>query len=177
MHNLLLFFGGIEGLPYSLHPFASQTKGQELRAGEPRPYGYHATQMAKFPTHKSNKSCIRRIFCFANFRPPQKGQFLYVYANEQEVQTENKKCVCTRATSRVHTAGGVSSDTLLQVVLTVNRGCDTRVEKDVQQTGEMYNYTSRLYIYAKQTARESRICVQLFFRTKIDENFSKGINN
>ena len=135
MHNLLLFFGGIEGLPYSLHPFASQTKGQELRAGEPRPYGYHATQMAKFPTHKGNKSCIRRIFCPAIFQTRQKGRFLYVYANEQEVQAENKKCVCTRATNRVHTVGGVSSGTLLQVVLTVNRGCDTRVGKSVTANG------------------------------------------
>jgi len=133
--------------------------------------------MVKFPTHKGNKSCIRRIFCPAIFQTRQKGRFLYVYANEQEVQAENKKCVCTRATSRVHTVGGVSSGTLLQVVLTVNRGCDTRVEKDVQQTGEMYNYTLRLYIYAKPTARESRICTQLFFRTKTDGNFSKGINN
>lgn len=30
----------------------------------------------------------------------------------------------------------------------------------------MYNYTIRLYKYAKPTARESRICAQLFFRTK-----------
>ena len=147
-----------------------------LRAG-PHPYGHHALWMAKIPTRKGNKSCIRGIFCPAIFQTRQKGQFLYVYANEQETQAENKKCVCTSAADRVHTVGGVSSDTLLQVVLTVNRGCDTRAEKNVQQTGEMYNYTSRLYIYAKQTARESRICTQLFFRTKIDENFNQGISN
>ena len=38
-------------------------------------------------------------------------------------KAESGKCVCTRAADRVLTLGRVSSDTLLQVVLTAVRGC------------------------------------------------------
>ena len=44
------------------------------------------------------------------------------------------------------------------------------------QTDKMYIYTIQLYIYAKLTARESRICARLFFRTKISENSTWVIN-
>ena len=44
------------------------------------------------------------------------------------------------------------------------------------QIDGMYNYTIRLYIYAKLTARESRICARLFFRAKISENSTWVIN-
>ena len=40
----------------------------------------------------------------------------------------------------------------------------------------MYNYTILLYKYAKLTARESYICTQLFFRTKIREIFKGWLN-
>ena len=52
----------------------------------------------------------------------------------------------------------------------------TRAGENVNVNGWMYIYTLRLYIYAKLTARESRICTQLFFRTKIRRNFEWSVS-
>ena len=41
------------------------------------------------------------------------GTFSHIYAMPEGWNTENGKGVCTRVASRVHTVGGVSSDTLL----------------------------------------------------------------
>ena len=76
----------------------------------------------------------------------------------------------------MHTVGGVSSDILLQSVHTPNRRCAHGQRGMCLQIDEMYNYTIRLYIYAKLTARESRICARLFFRMKISENSTWVIN-
>ena len=104
------------------------------------------------------------------------GAFLYIYAMPEGWNTENGKGVCTRVASRVHTVGGVSSDILLQSVHTPNRRCAHGQRGMCLQIDGMYNYTIRLYIYAKLTARESRICARLFFRTKISENSTWVIN-
>ena len=101
-----------------------------------------------------------------------RGTFLHIYTIPEGQKTGNGKCVCTRAADRVHTVGWVSSDTMLQVVLTVNRECAHGQEGMWLKTGEMHNYTITLYKYAKLTARESRIWARLFFWTKIDENFN-----
>ena len=100
-----------------------------------------------------------------------RGTFLHIYAMPEDRKAENGKCVCTRATNRVHTVGGVSSDTLLQVVHTPNRGCAHGREGMWVKTNEMYNYTIQLHKYAKLTVRESRIWVEVFFWTKISKNF------
>ena len=78
--------------------------------------------------------------------------FMHIYTMYKGQKARDGKGVCTRAANRVHTVGGVSSDTLLQVVLTVNRGCVHGREGMCMKTGEMYNYTIRLYKYAKLTA-------------------------
>ena len=41
------------------------------------------------------------------------GTFLYIYAMCKGRKSGNGKGMCTRAADRVHTVGGVSSDTLL----------------------------------------------------------------
>ena len=41
------------------------------------------------------------------------GGFMHIYTICKGQKTETGKCVCTRAADRVHTVGGVSSDTLL----------------------------------------------------------------
>ena len=105
------------------------------------------------------------------------GSFLHIYTNSQEEQIETWQTVCTPSIDRVHTIDRVSSDILLQVVLTTNRGCAHGQERMWLQTNKMYIYTIRLYKYAKLTARESRICTRLFFRTKIGENFEWWIND
>ena len=103
-----------------------------------------------------------------------RGGFMYIYTMYKGQKTETGKCVCTRATNRVHTVGEVSSDTLLQVVHTPNRGCAHGQMRMWLKTGEMHNYTIRLYKYAKLTARESCIWAQLFFWTKIGKIFKGG---
>ena len=62
-------------------------------------------------------------------------------------------------------------------MLTVNRGCAHGQMRMWLQTDEMYKHTIWLYIYAKLTARESRICTWLFFRMKIGENSTWVIND
>ena len=104
------------------------------------------------------------------------GRFLYIYTMYKGRKTGDGKGVCTRVASCVHTIGGVSSDILLQSVHTPNRRCAHGQRGMCLQTGEMYNYTIRLHKYAKLTARESRIWAQLFFWTKIGENFERRIN-
>ena len=104
------------------------------------------------------------------------GTFSHIYAMPEGRNTENGKGVCTRVASRVHTVGGVSSDILLQSVHTPNRRCAHGQRGMCLQIDGMYNYTIRLYIYAKLTARESRICARLFFRAKISENSTWVIN-
>jgi len=73
--------------------------------------------------------------CFIRRQRSVTGTFLYIYTMYKGQKTENLKGVCTRAASHVHTVGGVSSDTLLQVVLTPDRGCGTRVGKSVTANG------------------------------------------
>ena len=106
-----------------------------------------------------------------------RGGFLHIYAISEVWKVESKKCVCTRAADRVHTLGRVSSDTLLLVVHTPNRGCTHGLMRMWLKTGEMHNYTIRLHKYAKLTARESRIWARLFFWTKIGENFERWISH
>ena len=77
---------------------------------------------------------------------------MHIYTIYKGQKAGDGKCVCTRAADRVHTIGGVSSDTLLQVVLTGNRGCAQGQEGMWLKTSEMYNYTIRLYKYAKLAA-------------------------
>ena len=95
------------------------------------------------------------------------GRFLHIHTMHKGRKTGDGKGVFTRVASRVHTVGGVSSDTLLQIVLTGNRGCAQGQEGMWLKTSEMYNYTIRLYKYAKLAAWELRKCTRLFFWTKI----------
>ena len=66
---------------------------------------------------------------------------MHIYTMYKGQKARDEKGVCTLATDRVHTVGGVSSDTLLQGVLTVNRRCAHGREGMCMKTGEMYNYT------------------------------------
>ena len=102
--------------------------------------------------------------------------FMHIYTMYKGQKARDGKGVCTRTADRVHTVGWVSSDTMLQVVHTPNRRCAHGQMRMWLSTGEMYNYTIRLHKYAKLTARESRIWAQLFFWTKIGENFERRIN-
>ena len=122
-----------------------------------------------------NPTFLFRVY-FIRGRHIVKGAFLYIYAIPEGRNTENGKTVCTRVASRVHTVGGVSSDILLQSVLTPNRRCAHGQRGMCLQIDGMYNYTILLHKYAKLTARESRICARLFFRTKISENSTWVIN-
>ena len=105
------------------------------------------------------------------------GRFLYIYTMHKGRKTGDGKGVCTRVANRVHTVGGVSSDTVLYSVHTPNRGCAHGQEGMWLKTGEMYIYTITLYIYTKLAARESRIWAQVFFWTKIGENFNRVVND
>ena len=101
---------------------------------------------------------------------------MHIYTMYKGWKVEDGKGVCTRAASRVHTVGGVSSDILLQSVHTPNRRCAHGQRGMCLQIDGMYNYTIRLHKYAKLTARELRIWARLFFRPKIRENFRRRIN-
>ena len=69
------------------------------------------------------------------------GGFMYIYTMYKGRKTETEKCVCTRVADRVLTLGGISSDTLLQVVLTDNGGCAHGQGKMWLKKGEIHKYT------------------------------------
>ena len=129
-----------------------------------------------FFTSTGNNSYFSISSLFHQKGKVRNGAFLYIYTMYKVRKTGDGKGVCTRVANRVHTVSRVSSDILLQSVHTPNRRCAHGQRGMCLQIDGMYNYTIRLYIYAKQAARESRICARLFFRTKISENSTWVIN-